>query len=602
MKLVACLIVKDDSEHENLVGALVSVVPYVNEVYVTATGEDVDGIESTCKELKVNYSYFKWNDDFSAARNFNFSQAPINTDYIFWMDSDDRIVGGQHLREIAQLGKNNGKDVIFLEYWYACRFKGEPSVENIDQVELVHQRERLIRPGSIHWVGRLHETPMPIEGSKHVYTSCPFKPYNPEKLEFPIAVAHMAEGGDHLLEKMARNKRILELQLAEERKRDVGADPRTLLYLMKIYAELDEPELLDECLVMGQEYLKKSGWDEERGTCYELMGQVYGKKGDFHKAKDCFLNAIGQWPHNVLLYVRLASTCYNLKDYNGTRHWMEVGSKIDMDKRFTAGMVNFHAIKAMFAELLLKMNYHVDKDIRKAFEASKMLYQENPCKETLGQMELLESMVRMDDACKNLDEFTKYLHDIGNEHQIVPILDSVPDVIQDMPFAQNLRKKFSEGRKWDDNEICYFANFNQPHFSKWDTSSLETGIGGSETAVIMLAQEWAKLGYRVTIYGDPVRKGDHTPKGAMGRVIYLPYYHFNIKDKFNVFIQWRGWQLAQMIKCKRFYVDLHDIISSVNLSPNQLNNIDKLLVKSQYQRDLLPTVEDSKFLVIPHGL
>lgn len=179
MKLVACLIVKDDSEHENLVGALVSVVPYVNEVYVTATGEDVDGIESTCKELKVNYSYFKWNDDFSAARNFNFSQAPKDTDYIMWIDCDDRIVGGQHLREIAQLGKNNGKDVIFLEYWYACRFKGEPSVENIDQVELVHQRERLIRPGSIHWVGRLHETPMPIEGSKHVYTSCPFKPYNP---------------------------------------------------------------------------------------------------------------------------------------------------------------------------------------------------------------------------------------------------------------------------------------------------------------------------------------------------------------------------------------------------------------------------------------
>ena len=601
MIINAAFIVKDDTELTNFEKAVDSVKPYVDGVYVTATNPSPK-IEKLCRDNGVHFSFYKWDDNFSNARNFNFSQVPIDTDYIFWMDVDDRLVNGQYLREMAELGARTGKDVIFLEYWYACRFKGEPSVENIDQVELVHQRERFIRPGTIKWVGRLHETPMPVDGSRHTYTTSPYKPYAPDKAEFPVAVAHMAEGGEGLMKKMERNKRILELQLEEERKRDVGADPRTLLYLMKIYAELDDPKLLDQCLEMGVEYLKKSGWDEERGTCWELMGQVHGKKGDSQKASECFHLAIGEWPHNILYYVRLASALYNLKDYRGARHWLDVGSRMDMDKRFTSGMINYHAIKAMFAELLLKLSYHVDKDIDKAFEAAKMLYKENPAPENKQQLEYLENSKRLNDASRNLDQLTQYLYDIGEEKRIVPLLDVVPDVMQDLPFAQNLRKKFSPPRVWDDNEICFFANFNQPHFSKWDTKSLETGIGGSETAVIKLANEWAKQGYRVTIYGDPHVKGDQTPKGAMGRVIYMPYYYFNIKDKFNIFIQWRGWQLAEMIKCKRFYVDLHDIYSTVDLSPKQLKNIDKIIVKSQYQRDLAPTVPDEKFLIIPHGL
>jgi len=599
--LNACLIIKDDSECENLKGALDSIVPYVDSVYITATGNEVEQIKKLCVG-NVHYSYFKWIDDFSAARNFNFSQVPPQTDYIFWMDADDRLVNGQYLREMADLGKRNGKDVIFLEYWYACRFKGKPSVENIDQVELTHQRERLIRPSSTKWVGRCHETPVPVDGARHSYTASANKPYAPEKGEFPVAVAHMAEDGAGLIVKMQRNTRLLKLQLKDERKRDVGADPRTLLYLMKIYTELDDPKIWQECLVMGQEYLEKSGWDEERGTCYELMGQVYVKMGELQKAKECFHLAIGQWPHNVLYYVRLATAYFNLKDYRSARHWMELGAQMDLDKRFTSGMINFHAIKALYAELMLKLTYNVDKDIDKAFEAGKMLYREVPTEDNLQQLNLLEDSKRLNAACRNFDELAKYLYDIQQDVAIVPMLDMLPAGISDQPFAQRLRQKFTPTRRWDDNEICYFANFNQPHFSKWDVSSLQTGIGGSETAVIKLANEWAKLGYYVTVYGDPLVKGVQSPESSMGKVRYLPYYYFNVKDNFNIFIQWRGWQLAEHIKCRKFMVDLHDIYSAVDISAKQLANVDKIMVKSKYQRDLAPTIPDDKFLTIGHGI
>ena len=54
----------------------------------------------------------KWNDDFSEQRNFNFSQMPKNSDYFFWMDSDDILIGGKYLFEIARIAKEKGKDTV----------------------------------------------------------------------------------------------------------------------------------------------------------------------------------------------------------------------------------------------------------------------------------------------------------------------------------------------------------------------------------------------------------------------------------------------------------------------------------------------------------
>lgn len=596
MNIYASIIVKDNSEVAQLARAIDSVKRYVDGVYVTATGEKVDTIKQMCEANDINYSYFKWEDDFSNVRNFNFSQVPDNADYIFWLDSDDLLVNGQYLRELAEVCKQNGKDVVFLEYWYACRFKGEPSVENIDKVQLVHQRERLIRPGTIHWQGRLHETPIPNDNVKHTYTGVPYKEPHVQGQQYPVAVAHMATDAG-LKEKMERNRSILELQLKEEKEKG-EADPRTLLYLMKIYTETgtQEDNKWEDTLQMGEEYLKKSGWDEERGTCWELMGQIWGHKGDFRKSVECFSNAIREWPHNILPYLRLASAYYNLQDFKNARHWLEVGSKMDMDKKFTSGMTNYYAIKAMFAELLVKLNFNVDKDINKAFDAATMLFQENPSEENRNQLVYMENAKYLNDACERLDKLTEYLYKIGEEKSIIPILDNVPQVMQDMPFAQKLRQKFTPPRHWEDNEICYFANFNQSHFYKWDSSSIDTGAGGSETAVIKLAEEWAKQGYKVTVYCDPVTNG------IQNGVNYLPWYYFNIKDYFNIFIQWRGWQLSTIVKAKRFYSDLHDIYSAVDISANQLNNVDKFMVKSDYHRGLAPTVPDDKFMIIPHGL
>lgn len=583
------MIVKDNSEVYSLTKALDSLQPFVDSVYITSTGAKVDQIKALCELRGINYSHFKWCDNFSAARTFNFNQIKEPVDFIWWMDADDILIGGEHLKDVAKIAKDNGKDVVFFTYWYGCGFNGEPTPENLTEVLMEQQRERLLKPGVTVWRKRLHETPVPVSGAKNNYTTYPYDPK-----ERPIVVMHTS-GDETLPDKMSRNKRILELELKEERQQG-EADPRTLLYLMKIYAENNEEDKWPKVIEMGKEYLTKSGWNEERATCLEQMGIAWAKLGDNQEAVNCFIKAIGEWPHQPLIHIRLATAYFNLKNYSFAKYWMEIGANMDVDNK-GSNLTNLKAMKVMYAELLLKLNYNAKRDTKKALEAAKLLFNEAPSKETAEQVAFLEDLDRLNDACGHFDKLCEYLDAIGEKNLIVPILEQLPDGISTQPFAMKLRQKFSEPRRWADNEICYFANFGAAHFEPWSSKSLKSGIGGSETAVIRLSQEWAKLGYKVTVYGDPQQD-----KGETDGVTWLPWYHFNPRDSFNIFIQWRVPNLAGKIKAKRFLVDLHDIFSGVDYDEEKLNNIDKIMVKSEYHKSLAPNVPDSKFMILGNGI
>lgn len=590
MKISACIIVKDDSELEKLIKCVNSIYPFVDGIYITSTGKQINNIIKFCDQNKnLHYSHLDWTDDFATTRNFNFSQAPQDSDYILWLDSDDIFVGGPKLREVAQLAKDNGKDVVFFSYWYGCKFNGEPSLQTFQEVEMAHMRERLIRPGTSLWKGRLHETFVPVEGAKNDYTT-----YAYDEKERPIAVMHTALDVE-LPEKMERNKRILEMQLEEERK-SKNPDCRTILNLIKIYAEEEDKSNWEKAIKMGYEYLDKSGWDEERAVCWEQMSICADKLGK-HKEVVAFMHrAIAEWEAQPLHYIRLATGYYNLKNYRAAKHWLNIASSMDLDNKITSGVTNLKAMKVMFAKLLLLLNYNAERDSKKALEAARLLLQELPTKENQEQVYFLEDVNDLNDACRNADLLARYLISIQNNEAVEKLLDILPEAISTQPFAHSLRKQVVSPRKWQKDEICYFANFGSKHFEKWDATSLSKGIGGSETAVIELAKQWTKQGYKVTIYGDPLEKG------LIDGVNYLPWYHFNKNDSFNIFIQWRGFSLANKIKTKKFYVDLHDVYNGVDFSQDELNHIDKIMVKSEYHRSLAPKIPDEKFLIISNGI
>lgn len=590
MNLALCMIVKDDSEIEMLTNCLNSVAQYVDTVCLTATGDKVNKIQKLCKKRGYDYSYFKWIGDFSAARNFNFAQAPKDTDYILWLDADDIFIGGEELREVATQAKERGKDVVFFTYWYGCTFKGKPTPKNMVSVDMQHLRERLIRPGTCIWRKRLHETPVPLDGQKNIHTNYSYAPQEGR----PIAVMH-TEDGSRLRDKMLRNKTLLEDDLKEEQKRKEGADPRTLLSLMKIYAEDDNRDEWLKCIKFGEEYLVKSGWDEERGVAWEQMGICWGRLEDYKRAVECFHASIQEWPHQPLIYLRLASAYYNLKRFLEAKHWLDMGMGIEISD-FSGNMVNFKAMKVMALDLRTRIAYNVAKDPDTAVKAAELLYKEDPTEQHKENLTFLYDMKDFNDNCGRLDNFLKYLDDIGASKNIQKIIDELPKELSEQPFVISHIKKQIKPRKWGDKEICYFANFGGKHFERWDENSLKTGIGGSETAVIRLSEEWAKMGWKVTVYGDPEKK--HTTN----RVDWLPWYYFNPKDKFNIFIQWRNPSLAGSIKCKKFFVDLHDIVSAIDYKSEMIKNIDKIMVKSEYHKELLGGIGDNKIKIVSNGI
>ena len=113
--------------------------------------------------------------------------------------------------------------------------------------------------------------------------------------------------------------------------------------------------------------------------------------------------------------------------------------------------------------------------------------------------------------------------------------------------------------------------------------------------MIRLSEEWVKQGYKVAVYGDPEKPC------TINGVVYLPWYWFNSQDKFNIFIQWRGWGMCNKIKCKKFMVDLHDIFAGIDVDESMLPDIDRFMVKSQYHRDLAKNIPDYKFKIISNG-
>lgn len=589
MKIALAMIVKDDSEVKMLDRCLDSIQNYVDEVYLTVTRPDQPGIAALAKKRNLILSEYKWNYDkndawknwrFDDARNFNFSQVK-NADYILWLDADDIFIGGDYLRDVAQTALETNHDVVFFSYWYGCTFNGEPAPQNLVSIDLEHMRERLIMPGKINWKGQLHETPIPIGKTNPTFVNY--------TTSIPIAVMHTI-GKELGSARLDRNRQILEKQLESE---GDSPDPRTLLYLMKIYMEIRGKE--DEVIEMGKKYLELSGWDEERCVAYEIMGNCYGIRGDNIRAVEMFLSGIAEYPHQPMIYLRLAIAYFNLKKYREAKHWLKIGMGIEISNRTTT-MVNYEAMKVLSSQLMSKLAFQVDKDVKKAMEGAKLLYEVQPTEENKNTLDYLTDLNDLNDACLHADKLCEYLESIGDYPGVVKLLDVLPTAISSQPFAIKARQRNVPSRKWGKKEICYFANFGGPHFEKWDGNSLKKGIGGSETAVIRLSEEWVKKGYKVAVYGDPEKPCE------INGVVYLPWYWFNPGDEFNVFISWRTWEMCRNVKAKKKLVDLHDIFSGTDINTDQLKAIDKIMVKSKYHRSLAPNIPDDKFVIISNGI
>lgn len=146
MKLSLTMIVKDESDVIERV--LTCAKSFCDEMIVTDTGS-TDKSGEKAKNMGAKVFDFRWQDDFSAARNFAISKA--SGDYAIWLDADDFITD-ENCAKLLRLKRENFFccDMIMLPYRLSENFS--------------FFRERIFRlDGSHFFEGFVHET-LPLKG------------------------------------------------------------------------------------------------------------------------------------------------------------------------------------------------------------------------------------------------------------------------------------------------------------------------------------------------------------------------------------------------------------------------------------------------------
>ncbi len=291
------IIAKD--EEKNLPILINSVKDCVDEIYVVDTGS-TDSTVEVAKRLGCKVEHFKWIDDFSAARNYSFQFG--KTAFQLWLDCDDELKGQDQFKlwrdEVMPLS-----DYHLATYHYANDGKGSPTCSFV--------RERVVRRSmNFKWSYFLHEGLRPDSGQQGPVRGGVANHWS---------VWHRRTHED-LLKDRGRN-----LRMFQGRVRDL--DARMKYYYGK---ELFEAGQLDQCLEWFDKAIVDTSLEpHDRILAFQYLGQAYAQLGVkqlefaqnyqdqnyqskasvyFHEAIGRSLDAIQLDPHRAEYYVNIGDS------------------------------------------------------------------------------------------------------------------------------------------------------------------------------------------------------------------------------------------------------------------------------------------------------
>lgn len=507
-------------------------------------------------------SFHKWEKDFSKARNFALDQIPEEYEWLVWMDTDDVIEGGKYIRDVIE----SGADCIYCTYNYEIDEKG--------RVLKQHPRERIVKRKLFKWgaqglpVGSLHENLTPIKQVRNIFANEIVWNHYPEKTN-----------------EQDKNKRNLEILEEAYKKEGKEHDPRTEYYLARAYFDFQKWKEAED---LFYSYLEKSGWDEERGSAKNYLGEIYRVNGKPREALECYFSAIKE-KHNIpAYYINLGMAYADLEEWDPAVHYTKIGLKMPQPKSAMVVTPIDDQIRALDT---LYRAFMATRKIKEAHAVSKEMYEITGKKWAKKQMDFAWDILRWTEMSKEVGTLLEELNDLKEEDKIQQLLLSLPSTISDNGYISQLKQKYVKPKVWPEKSIVYFVGRG---VEPWDETS--TAIGGSETAVIQLTKNWSKDGYDVTVFGDP--KTEHTDENG---VHWVEWYKFNPMDTFDTIINWRNPDLTHL-KANKKILDLHDVPSYIDFNPTILKAIDHILIKSEYHKRLITEPEArEKCVVISNG-
>jgi tetratricopeptide (TPR) repeat protein len=531
------MIVKEASSADRI---LETYGKYFDKTFITVASK------TKPKNLPKDFTWFKWCDDFSAARNFNLEQ--VDTDFWLWLDDDDDIVGADRLKELVSLMDTNSVDVLQLKYDYAQNTQGEGVSD--------HWRERIMRTSyEGHWDAPVHET---FQGP-------------PARWEqSTLVVVKHNKTPDEAVASMERNQKILQTHFEKT------GDPRDAYYLgMDGLAHQKYKEAIEWFL----KHIDTSGSEEDIYRSWCRIGDCLLLTGEYDKALIAIDSALRIRPAFPDAYYILVLIYGFQEKYENAIEWLNVAmtKKIPETLHMVDPTLYRYRGIAMGAQCCL-----FSGKVKEAFILYQHVTKENPnfFKE-LSEKDGIDWDTAFMDAYSDLKalDSAKYLlyYAAGNEGKPEKVFESLPErIFSDIRLAPE-RSKFIKPKKWPAKSIAiYTGRSSEP----WGPDTLDKGMGGSEEAVVYLSRELAKLGWQVTVFNE--RDEDLVDQG----VTYKPWTTINPLDEFDVFVAWRLAGLTRDIKARVKAVDLHDTpIGHAQITNTDIKNTDKFFFKSKFQLD-----------------
>lgn len=562
MKISLCLIVKPDpGEAKKLDKCLASCAEFFDEIVITQAGKEPDKrVSKVIKKYNGKETFFEWNDDFSAARNYNFSCA--TGDWIFWLDADDVLKNPENLKKNIELADQNNVKGLSVLYYY--KVKDGLVMDKHWKVQAVKN------DGHAEWKGVIHEDLLP----KRVE--------NWASINDVIRV-HTADDDDSK-RSLERNIKILEKAIKSE-----PNEPRHYFYMARCYLGTEEWE---KVLQSVKNYLALSNWKEERYDAVNMAGEAYMRLGMLDDALTTYNDAILELENAPDAYIYKARIYIQKEEWQNAITCLAIAETRDKEAPILKRDALYDHDLFLLAAVA-KMHLGKYKDAVECAERAVKNRNNPQAKETL---DLAKTLAKQEEVTQHYLALCKEA--FNDKQRVQAILATVPNNIKDDPRILAYQFGAVEPVKWGNKSVVVYCGQT---VEAWDGNSVKNGgIGGSETAVIEITKRLAQKGWEVVVFC----RCDAPPEGkVIDGVTYKNYWQFNKEDEFNVLWAWRLPSLLRYnLKANKILVDAHDVMSDDNFPKDIVEKMTYLMAKSNYHRSLYPSVPDGKVQVIGNGI
>ncbi|MDZ4262021.1 MAG: glycosyltransferase [Pseudomonadota bacterium] len=300
------MIVRDTADTLDV--CLASVKGLFEQIVIVDTGSVDSTIDIARRYTDEVYS-IPWTYDFAAARNVSWQY--LQTDWKFWLDGDDILVGREYFDELVSKCAAQGLDGAILEYFYAFDAVGakilaqlEPSIlsrqvsaqyvfDNLKPRCITTQyRERLVRNDpSWTWLYPIHEA-LPAAGRR-------LGKYDKVKI---IHRRHTRV----IQAPTRRNLDILDRVPTDRR------DERIWFYYGLEHASAGD---IDQAIEAFEKFLPLGTVEDERYLANHYLADLYRAKGDLPRSSDYDLRAVAIRPMWRDAYAGLLETSVRQQDW-----------------------------------------------------------------------------------------------------------------------------------------------------------------------------------------------------------------------------------------------------------------------------------------------